>query len=836
VAFQQLYYTSCEHGVGGYVGFQFNALSAGTGPRAMREVEQLTVYELPSWDSSTADAPVNLCHVRDAAGGGMITANVVYVGTDFSGRTGNYFAHALVTGDPETDFGGLLPAELWESPVWSRTQAPSTTLPMMEAPLPHGSLDRPTVAAFLGTQPDARMVLIRLLSAVDKVMNENRSLVLWTSSSTENAHWIAAASYLMETTRAREMSFYTYTRRPAQCRVHVIGTVPGTLTSAAALADSFRVFDLTSRTMPEVEIHPLAELLAQVGVLRAAGLWRQAATLAAGTERSFDEWYPVAAAAAGLLGVEPLPSGAVDAMASWLREAPSRSAPLPGPHIETVLTVLLDRHEELGDDQLRPLLSTAKEAGAVGQLQRIEIILVNRAVTRLQRGEPPQGPIPLATAEGIQLAAAGCESLLAAANAVASMTVLDWARETRLGLDPQLVERCGRDVIGPALPSLDGDRRVVQVGQAYPAFASGVGAYLVAVGTGTAARLFEGIAGELWASGALSGNPELREIGLIEEVKLGKLAPLIALREVIELRPSPSSALSDEYLMGRLWPEGLPTVGDATEMLSFLVGDVRGTPALRLLDRALQAPSRLYDVDAWLKLCALTLDHPVCAQLPVGTGHLLESLRGLSTELVNARARVTEADMTWYEDFHDHIEGLLPPARDVMRQGLARLTLEAVRPAQQLATCSDPVFGLTCDQARMLLAGKPPNHALAARLFQALQELRGLRSARARQVDDRVLAPTIHRWSRRDKAQVAALLKWQGRRVGPLRSLLRPDSLVPRGQRRPDLSDEFKLWCENENNARAGNSAIAAVISGGPVGTWRRHRRQPARNDRRDDP
>lgn len=836
MAFQQLYYTSCEHGVGGYVGFQFNALSPGTGPRAMREVEQLTVYELPSWDSSTADAPVNLCHVHDAARGGTITANVVYAGTDSSGRTGNYFAHALVTADPETDFDGLLPAELWESPVWSRTQAASTTLPLMEAPLPRGSLDRPIVAAFLGTQPDARAILIRLLSAVDKVMNEDRSLVLWTSTSTENAQWIAALSYLMEAARAREMSFYTYTRRPAQCRAHVIGTVPGTVTSAAALSDSFRVFDLTSRTMPEVEVHPLAELLAQVGVLRAAGLWRQAATLAAGTERSFDEWYPVAAAAAGLLGVEPLPSGAVDAMASWLCEAPSRSAPLPRAHIETVLTVLLDRHEELGDDQLQALLSTAKAAEAIGPLQRIEIILVNRAVARLERGQPPKGSIPLVTAEGIQLAATGCESLLAAANAATSMTVLDWARQTGLGLDTRLVERCGRDVIGPALPSLDGDRRVVQVGQAYPAFASGVGAYLVAVGIGTAAQLFEGIAGELWASGALGGNPELGDIGLIEEVRLGKLAPLVALRRVIEFRPSPLSALSDEYLMARLWPGGLLAVGEAMEMLSLLVGDVRGTPALRLLDRALQAPGKTYEVDAWLKLCAQTLVHQVCAQLPVGTTHLLQSLRGLSAKLADARVQVTEADMSWYDDFHDHVEGLLPPAREVLRQSLARLTLEAPRFAEQLATCSDPVFDVTCNEARMLLAGKPPNHLLAARLFQALQELRGLGSRRAGQVDDRVLAPLLHRWSRRDKAQVAASLKWQGRRVGRLQSLLRPDRLVPRSERRADLINEFKLWCENENNARAGNSAIEAWSGVGSVGTWIRHRRQSARNDRRDHP
>jgi hypothetical protein len=824
VAFQQLYYTSCEHGVGGYAGFQFNALSQGTGARAMRDVEQLTVYELPSWDSSPADAPVNLCHVRDAVRGGTITANVVYAGTDFSGRTGNYFAHAVVTEDPEKDFGGLLPVELWESPVWAHTEAESTTLPTIEGVLPRGSFDRPTVAAFLGTQADAQIVLVRLLSAVDKVMREGRSLILWTSTSTENAHWIAAVSYLMEAARAREMSFYTYTRRPAQCRAHVIGTVPGTVTSAAALADSFRVFDLTSRTMPEVEIHPLAELLTQVGVLRAAGLWRQAATLAAGTERSFDEWYPVASAAAGLLGVEPLPSGAVDAMASWLHHASSRSTPLPRPHIETVLTVLLDRHEELGDDQLRSLLSTAKAAGAVGQLQRIEIILVNRAITQLVHGRPLRSPIPLVTEEGIQLAVTGCEGLLGSANAGAIMTVLDWARETRLSLDTRPLERCGRDVVGPALPALEGDRRVVLVAQAYPAFASGLGAYLAASSTETAVRLLRGVAGELLDSGVLRGNPKLREILLIEEVRSGQLPPVNALRKVIELRPSPASALSDEYLLARLWPQGLRTAGEAAEMLSLLVGDVRGTPALELLNRALQPPRRNYDVDAWLHLCAQTLVHRVCAQLPAVTRRMLKSLQGLGAMLDDARDRLTQGDMSWYDGLHQHIEGLPQGARDLLRQDLAQLTLKAPRPAEQLARCSAPVFDATCVQARIRLEAGSPNHPLAAQLFQSVHELRGSRAPRAQQLEDRVLVPVIPRWSHRDQGEVAAILKWQGRR-GLLRSVLMPGTSVPRSQRRPDLSAEFKLWCEN--NAWAGNSGDEAVPGGVSVIAWIRGRRQP---------
>ena len=427
MAFQQLYYTSCEHGVGGYAGFQFNALSPGAGQRAMREVERLTVYELPSWDSSPADAPVNLCHVHDAARGWAITSNVIYAGTDFSGRAGNYFAHALVSDAPAQDFGGLLPVELWESPVWARAEAADTTLPAISDALPRGSFDRPTVAAFLSRRPDAPTVLARLLSAIDAVMRDGRSLILWSETSTENAYWIAAVSYLMQPDQAREMSFYTYTRRPAQCRAHVIGTVPGTVASAAVLADIFRVFDLTSRALPDVDVHPLAELLVQVGVLRTAGLWRQAATLADGTERTFDGWYPVALAAAGLLGIEPLPNGAADAMAAWLPKLRLRSAPLAGPHVEAVLTVLLDRHEELSDDQLRPLLDAAKGARAVGQLQRIEVILVNRALAQLEQELQPPEPVRLESAEGTRLAVAGCERLLGPADAAAVLTVLGWA-------------------------------------------------------------------------------------------------------------------------------------------------------------------------------------------------------------------------------------------------------------------------------------------------------------------------------------------------------------------------------------------------------------------------
>ncbi|MGD0244981.1 MAG: GTPase-associated protein 1-related protein [Streptosporangiaceae bacterium] len=836
MAFEQLYYTSCERGVSGYAGFQFNALSPGARAAIMRPVEQLTTYELPSWDTSPDDAPVNLCHVPGAARGGDITARVVYAGTDFSGRSGNYFAHALVTEHPQRDFDGLLPVELWESPVWSRTPADGTVLPVLPAPPPRGSFDRPAVDAFLAAFPGdaqggAEPTLARLLTAADQALGGGRALVLWCPTSTDNAYWIAAISYLLDDARARELSFYTYTRRPAQCRAHVIGTVPGAITSPAALADGFRVYDMTTGTQPDVTTHPAATLLAQVGVLHAAGLWRQAATLAAGTERSLDEWYPVLAAAAALLAVKPLPAGAVGAMAGWLPQAARRpAAPLPAPHVDTVLGVLLDQASELGDDQLRHLLDAARAAGAVGPQQQIEVILVDRAAGRLAGGQPTSGPTPATTTEGIEVAVANCERLLGSADAATALTVLDWARETGLKPDPGLVERCGRDVIGPALLALNADRRIVRTGRAYPALARGLAAFITAAGPQAAPRLLRGVAGELLDAHDLRGHPELREMLLLEEVRSRRLPPVQALRELVELRPA-ASPLADTNLIAGLWPRGLTTPGEAGQLLALLDGNVRGTPALGLLDRALQPPRHIDHVGAWFDLCAQALDHPVCAQLPAATRLHLTTLHGLRDTREGLRHAITHGDMEAYLAFEDRVERLPFQTRDLMRQYLAYLTITAARPAELLAACADPVFQAICGHVRARLGTPPPDHQLAARLFQARYDLRGARATARRGLllQDDALAPTVPGWRRHDRGQVTNILK-KDARLGPFRVLTdRRDQKAPR---RRNLSRKFRRWCRrNAAAARAAPQVAAglAVAGGEPAGArtfrWRVFRR-----------
>src|SRR6266496_3419268 len=207
MAFAQLYYTSCEHGVAGYGGYQFNAVTPGIPPAVRREVEERTVYEPPRWlltDPDLEAYPVAFSYGMSEAAGMAITAHVAFTGADYSGRPGNYFAHALVTSTPERDFDPLLPAELWGSALWRRDPVDGTVLPELPGPLPRGVVDRPGVQAFLDAR-GAEAILPELLTAVGRAMGGARPVLMVSDDATENAWWIAAISYFLGARLAYQM-------------------------------------------------------------------------------------------------------------------------------------------------------------------------------------------------------------------------------------------------------------------------------------------------------------------------------------------------------------------------------------------------------------------------------------------------------------------------------------------------------------------------------------------------------------------------------------------------------------------------------------------------------
>lgn len=138
MSFQQLYYTSCELGLSGYAGYQFNAVTEGTAGETMRAVEALTGYDPPRSGVYAATreelgrCPVNLCF---APGDTDIVASVRYVGRDSSRRFGNYFVHALAAAEFDDDAGNVLPIELWRAPFWDSRPVATTVLPPLTGPL-----------------------------------------------------------------------------------------------------------------------------------------------------------------------------------------------------------------------------------------------------------------------------------------------------------------------------------------------------------------------------------------------------------------------------------------------------------------------------------------------------------------------------------------------------------------------------------------------------------------------------------------------------------------------------------------------------------------------------
>ena len=280
MGFSQLYYTSCERGLGGHAGYQFNAATPGVDARVLREVERFTAYEPPrSVPVEEVSAhPVSLSYAPDL-GGARVVSRVVSSGVDPSGRPGNYFVHSLVwpgpgTGgvcpggassgpaspeDPDADTAGtgtagtentvslpvapgdvgtaLLPAELWGAEFWAQVPSPVPELPLLRSP--SAPLDRARTGEWQRSCGVRASEVARLLGAVDAAVDGGRP-VLVAADSAAVAHWVALVSHLLPHDRAGAMGFTTYCGRPGEAFTHVVGVPSGTATDG--LRDRFVVF------------------------------------------------------------------------------------------------------------------------------------------------------------------------------------------------------------------------------------------------------------------------------------------------------------------------------------------------------------------------------------------------------------------------------------------------------------------------------------------------------------------------------------------------------------------------------------------------------------------
>lgn len=629
MAFAQVYYTSCKDGPGGYSGYQLSAATPGIAPAVVRDIEAMTAYRIPGRLLACPPAeesayPVALSYGPSSVPDTTITAHVVYAGDDYSGRPGNYFAHALVTGTPVHDFGELLPAELWGADLWKRRPAPGRELPELDGPLTGGAVHLLGAQAFLEARAD-RGLVAELLTAVCDAMAGERPVLLAAADTADNAWWIAAVCYLLGDDIGRRVTFTTYSHQPHVCSFHVIGVMAADMPPGADPA--FQPFDLVTGRSPGGAAHPVAVRLADAGVLGAAGLWRQAALFALGTETGLDGWLAPVALAAFLLG-QPLTALEADHVARWIPGAIGR---IPEAVADAVIGAALALPAALQSDQLlRELLDRARRLPASGRVQHIERLLAELVVSSISRGAEPV-PVRLSPrSESMAIKLAG-HALDQASPAVA-LAVLDWAAASGVALPDPILE-----AYGWASPDLgvDAPELTAMLGR-YPAVLRGLLDRLEGEPTDLAEAVLSGDAAGDIRREDLVAHPCLTELWLLQSVERGFVEPMRALDEICDLRgPRDVGAAVDAALLGRLWPRGC-SPAEAEDLLA-VVGDMPQHDAAEWLAAQIGA---LVSEDAAdtnrLRLARAVADHPILLELPESRGQAVSVAAALWTLLHDA--------------------------------------------------------------------------------------------------------------------------------------------------------------------------------------------------------
>lgn len=765
MGFAQLYYTSCETGLSGFAGFQFNAATPGLTPELLRTVESLTAYKPPRWVSprpaaaEVASCPVNLVYTTEPT---PILARVVFVGLDFSQRSGNYFAHALVSQE-RAPFGEMLPIELWESPIWVSKPVSHTELSALPELPPSArgpELSRVEVDRFARQAGRAEPLAALLTAAEEAILRDGRPIVIVDPDTAVTAHWIAAVSYLLPRALARRLTFATYHHNPGYVDVHMIGTVPDSdfgLTETASA--SYVVLEPATAHLGDVVPGPAAALLVRAGPGRAGALWDNAPGLANVASEALEDWHPALVMAA-LLGELEVTIADLDALAAWLARHANQ---VTSGQRAAVLRGFLD------DAAFRP-----RHLAALGVLSRLvadpELTarIERKAVTEELRraGSDPPGEVttgvPIVTAEGRTFAAAECAKRLADASARTSIALLGWSTELRLELPEEALRRCGEQVLGPELVTTPDNDTLGVVAGARP-LAEGVLAYLttvVAVQPEAVVTVFKMGLDDITGRFPELVPDELQEAVLVARAAKDPQDRVPALRHFLGHR----RRWVTEDLLCRLWPEGHWTVAEARLVAeTFEPDQLQSDPVYSWIAQAVLSPPTgqgyLVDYAELAKaLAARKIDHA----LPEEARRRLESF--LSTEhlIEQARASDEKAQTQIIQRLARSYARLDRPAQDLSRGALV-LLIDQLAGSRYLPVaveaCPAAVISAFLRAAHRRLAATPRDVTAAARLFRSLASLQRNGDQKLAPELDRTLVEELRPWRRTDLNAIEETLR-----------------------------------------------------------------------------
>lgn len=781
MAFFQLHYTSCEIGLSGHSGFQFSAITPDVPAEVMREVEKLTVYEQPRLTRDTGQNldpdrfPTNLLYTFSETTGLTIIARVRSAGLDFSNRSGNYFAHSLVTSSPDDDLRAAFPAELWNAPFWDSQQADAPELPLLTGPLPPGPITRQKVTQFLAAwqadrkanrpeddgletgRPKDDDFLPALLTAADEAMDGGARVMLIGPDSAAVCHWIAAVSYLLGTGLARGLTFSTYSYDPRRCPTYIVGTVSAAGPFRSEAVASYRVFDPAHGDTAGVLPSPAALLLVRVGMEASAGLWDLANSLGAPDEPSLTTWFPILASAALMLGCCRLSVDELGAAIDWL--ATGDGTPDAGRLASAVRAALDHPVEQLTTSRQRQLVqlgqrvdSMVDDAGSAlaGAVERESVA---RALRHAEHGRPPGDGFPLQTQGAIDVASDGCSRILQTCEPRRAMDLLAWAFAAGAQPKPSAVRHAGQRLLRNGLPGDDAFPTLEEVTARWPEFRRGMVDQLATWPGSQRNAAFAHAMSEVFRRSDFAGRPELCEEWLVTSVRKGRMAATAGLEEIIKLRRTrrPAAAV-DEPLIARLWSGRSWTPAEATELLNRLdPAELTGEAVTARLTALLNYVPGAAGLADWLGFITILNRRFPAGRLPDNEAKLAAEL-SRAAELIHAK---TQGDQ---EATDREIDGLVklysnctPGTQRFLDYHLPPLLPFYSRLAAVLIRCPGTLLSQFCSYARNSIIHDNRDQAvfIAAHVFVAVHDLRDNKVHElANYIEDKVLLPTLPDWKR----------------------------------------------------------------------------------------
>ncbi|MCT9075512.1 GTPase-associated protein 1-related protein [Streptomyces fulvoviolaceus] len=261
----QLHYTSAPPGPDGS-GFRFTAVSAGVSQGLLREAEQLIGYEPPRDFPARPDTEQlrsfpKALSFSELSDGGRLLSRSVYTGADYSGRWGNFHAHALHLPPGARLPAGALPITAWESPRWAGSTPPGGHPEPIDRFESSGLIHRDSLVAFAVSRTDRLAAFFADLRVLAEDPDAGQ-IVLVENDSADVARWITLACAVLPRERAHRLTFTTYTRRPQQARQQIIGALPSS--ESVTHDHRYRVHDCTGRAPSAPVTDAWADLCARI--------------------------------------------------------------------------------------------------------------------------------------------------------------------------------------------------------------------------------------------------------------------------------------------------------------------------------------------------------------------------------------------------------------------------------------------------------------------------------------------------------------------------------------------------------------------------------------------